>query len=125
MSIWSAMADSQRRGKCKRCHRNIIIHKEGQEYGPKCARILAGQVQLDSQALVSGKVLRRTKAPQKERKCRVCGCTELTACPGGCSWIEQDLCSACDLTPLMRKRGLLIENADESAVAAYRGAVLA
>lgn len=29
------------------------------------------------------------------RRCRVCGCTDEHACPGGCSWIENDLCSAC------------------------------
>lgn len=29
------------------------------------------------------------------RACRVCGCTELNACPGGCCWVEEDLCSAC------------------------------
>lgn len=28
-------------------------------------------------------------------ECRVCGCTELNACPGGCSWVEEDLCSRC------------------------------
>lgn len=27
--------------------------------------------------------------------CRECGCTNEEACPGGCSWIEPDLCSAC------------------------------
>lgn len=27
--------------------------------------------------------------------CRVCGCTEFTACENGCSWVEADLCSAC------------------------------
>jgi len=30
-----------------------------------------------------------------ERRCRICGCTELQACPGGCSWIDKDLCSSC------------------------------
>jgi hypothetical protein len=30
-----------------------------------------------------------------EPQCRVCGCTELDACPGGCSWVEEDLCSRC------------------------------
>lgn len=30
-----------------------------------------------------------------ERKCRVCGCTDIAACPGGCYWVEEDLCSAC------------------------------
>lgn len=28
-------------------------------------------------------------------RCRVCGCTEDRACPGGCFWIEPDLCSRC------------------------------
>jgi hypothetical protein len=28
-------------------------------------------------------------------KCRVCGCTDERACPGGCSWVEPELCSAC------------------------------
>jgi hypothetical protein len=27
--------------------------------------------------------------------CRVCGCTNERACPGGCSWIAIDLCSQC------------------------------
>ncbi|HKX71390.1 MAG TPA: hypothetical protein VJM75_09195 [Acidimicrobiales bacterium] len=32
--------------------------------------------------------------------CRICGCTDRAACPGGCSWVpdpagEGDLCSAC------------------------------
>lgn len=29
------------------------------------------------------------------RRCRVCGCSEFHPCAGGCSWVEQDLCSAC------------------------------
>jgi hypothetical protein len=29
------------------------------------------------------------------RACRVCGCTDARACPGGCYWIAEDLCSAC------------------------------
>lgn len=31
-----------------------------------------------------------------ERKCRICGCTDKHACPGGCHWVEKDLCSTCD-----------------------------
>lgn len=27
--------------------------------------------------------------------CRVCGCTDEHACPGGCYWVEVDLCSVC------------------------------
>ena len=32
----------------------------------------------------------------KPATCRVCGCTDLQACPGGCCWVQPDLCSACD-----------------------------
>lgn len=30
-----------------------------------------------------------------KRTCRVCGCTDDQACEGGCSWVEEDLCSKC------------------------------
>jgi hypothetical protein len=32
---------------------------------------------------------------EAERTCRVCGCTDLNACTGGCAWVDADLCSAC------------------------------
>jgi hypothetical protein len=41
------------------------------------------------------------QAKEIEPKCRVCGCTEAKACPGGCSWTEKPdkkglgLCSVC------------------------------
>ena len=40
---------------------------------------------------------RRMRKVKKEspRKCRVCGCTDNKACPGGCYWVEDDLCSRC------------------------------
>lgn len=31
----------------------------------------------------------------QQPSCRICACTEDRACPGGCSWIEPDLCSRC------------------------------
>lgn len=31
----------------------------------------------------------------KVRRCHVCRCTELRACPGRCWWIGWDLCSSC------------------------------
>lgn len=33
-------------------------------------------------------------APQV-RSCRNCSCTDTQACPGGCYWVSEDLCSAC------------------------------
>ena len=32
---------------------------------------------------------------EKEPVCRVCGCTQNNACPNGCWWVEEDLCSHC------------------------------
>jgi hypothetical protein len=29
------------------------------------------------------------------QRCRICGCTDNHACPEGCYWVEEDLCSAC------------------------------
>jgi len=32
------------------------------------------------------------------RQCRICGCTDFSACQtvaGPCYWVEEDLCSAC------------------------------
>jgi len=29
------------------------------------------------------------------RTCRKCGCTDNCGCGGGCSWVEDDLCSTC------------------------------
>ncbi|MEU8278173.1 hypothetical protein ACFYOK_37600 [Microbispora bryophytorum] len=43
--------------------------------------------------------VRAAAAPRDdEPKCRICGCTENEACPGGCAWVRDpeggDLCSA-------------------------------
>lgn len=27
--------------------------------------------------------------------CRECGCTDISACEDGCSWVAEDVCSAC------------------------------
>lgn len=29
--------------------------------------------------------------------CRSCGCTNFAACEGGCWWVEDDLCSSCQV----------------------------
>lgn len=29
------------------------------------------------------------------QRCRLCGCTDDRACPGGCYWVTAELCSAC------------------------------
>ena len=32
---------------------------------------------------------------QPFRICRACACTEMRACPGGCFWVSESLCSSC------------------------------
>ena len=32
-----------------------------------------------------------------QRSCKICGCTDYCACNPPCSWIEEDLCSACGI----------------------------
>lgn len=41
------------------------------------------------------KVPDHAKGASVDRHCRVCGCTDARACPGGCTWVEADLCSKC------------------------------
>lgn len=41
------------------------------------------------------RVISYRPAPPVRRMCRRCGCTQDVGCPGGCSWIEDDLCSQC------------------------------
>lgn len=38
---------------------------------------------------------RQRRPTGKQRRCRVCRCTNTTACPGGCHWAGSDICSAC------------------------------
>ena len=41
-----------------------------------------------------------------DQVCRLCGCSEADACEGGCSWVEEDLCSACQqLCPALIESG--------------------
>lgn len=42
--------------------------------------------------------------------CRVCGCTDDRACPGGCYWVEADLCSVCVEDPIDRARRISAED---------------
>lgn len=61
--------------------------------------------------------------------CRSCGCTDENACPGGCSWLDEEhtLCSACvvERQELQRLEGLLedlVVAQEEAAVAPLYGA---
>jgi len=80
--------------KCARCGRPFAPKKEGDRYGEKCTRILAGQVMLDSNALVSGKVLRkRTFKDKPDPECPV----DPDVCPGDCGHSVEDDISLDDI----------------------------
>jgi N6-adenosine-specific RNA methylase IME4 len=40
----------------------------------------------------------KSEREKKAKSCRVCGCTQDQACPGGCAWSERDagICTACE-----------------------------
>lgn len=40
-------------------------------------------------------IAERLNQEETVQKCRICGCTWHNACPGGCYWVETDLCSKC------------------------------
>lgn len=59
------------------------------------------------------------RAPADARICRACGCWELRACEGGCSWLSADRCSACPdaaLTLPIRAAHLLHARFEEKGV---------
>jgi hypothetical protein len=48
----------------------------------------------ETKPVLTGALVKMIQAGE-ELKCRGCGCTNKRACPGGCSWIEKDLCDRC------------------------------
>lgn len=59
------------------------------------------------------------------RECRVCGCTDITACVhddgSPCAWVDEDLCTVCDdKSPIVRDKLLAaassLASATESAI---------
>jgi hypothetical protein len=48
------------------------------------------------------------------RSCRICGCTDDRACPGGCAWVAEDLCSACVEHALLEDNVAGVVSADEA-----------
>lgn len=46
--------------------------------------------------------------------CRECGCSTIQGCPGGCHWVEPDLCSNTERHELIVKMGLLSHDRDEA-----------
>jgi hypothetical protein len=80
----------------------LIISGPIEELEPHLQMLTAGERHVRLVDVTAGSMLLEADltAPTVEaddRVCRVCGCTDYTACGGmlGCSWVEDDLCSAC------------------------------
>lgn len=43
----------------------------------------------------AGEPLAQAQWIKLNRQCRICGCTDEEACPGGCSWSQPEICSTC------------------------------
>ena len=70
---------------------DIIIVPVGQ--GTSVARVCNIDV---SESKVDERIMKTiNEVVRPLQTCRVCGCSEDRACPGGCYWVEPDLCSTC------------------------------
>lgn len=41
-----------------------------------------------------GQILTYVSIAIRDGRCVLCGCTDLQACPGGCSWVIEGVCSS-------------------------------
>jgi len=61
----------------------------------RVSRINVRDSEVDERFLPTLRTINEVVRPESAKACRVCGCTQERACPGGCYWVEDDLCSAC------------------------------
>lgn len=81
---------------------NAKQFKTGWEHFCKCVDF--NHTNLDAEAITfmnempaaTYAALERDALATTPRRCRVCGCTDAKACPDGCYWITENLCSRCD-----------------------------
>lgn len=62
------------------------------------------------------------EAEAKRGVCRVCGCTDERACPGGCSWLDDEH-TWCDRCVAEKVREFLASPEGQAAVAEMLGQV--
>ena len=75
---------------------DVIVAPVGNSTGTvRVSRINVKDSEVDERILPKLRTIEELIRPEEKQKCRVCGCTWERACPGGCYWVEHDLCSAC------------------------------
>ena len=68
----------------------IALYIDGKE-----ASVRANKVLLECDWLFIDGLQSAELGEDQDDRCRVCGCTDLSACDGGCFWVEPGLCSQC------------------------------
>lgn len=71
------------------------IRKINDFQSSQCAKLLQ---KLEEERIENGQfraVVEQIDPDFFKKKCRVCGCDWNHPCPGGCSWVGDDLCSRC------------------------------
>jgi hypothetical protein len=77
-------------GKCRSCEKPVLWVKT----------VNGRPMPLDPEPRADGNVVSGSDGRARflragVRQCKTCGCTETDACPGGCSWIGEHVCSSC------------------------------
>jgi len=75
---------------------DVIVAPVGKGSGTvRVSRVNVRDSEIDERIMPKMRTIEKFIKPEEVRKCRVCGCTDIQACPGGCYWVEDNLCSAC------------------------------
>lgn len=102
-AAWYAITPRLRSGWSEPTRRGVVVVNIGEILKPD-GWVLRGNTDrirelTKAGALIVAEIERLTLATPAVRACRVCGCTDDRACPGGCSWVAADLCSRCETSP--------------------------
>ena len=73
----------------------IVVQTKYGEVPARVSKIDMKASEIDVRVEPFMKTIEKKMTPADEQKCRACGCTQERACPGGCYWVEPDLCSTC------------------------------
>lgn len=75
---------------------DVIVAPVGKGTGVvRVSRIDVKDSEVDVRIMPLMKTINEVIKPKEEQKCRVCGCTWGNACPGGCYFVEDNLCNKC------------------------------
>lgn len=89
---WMSILGEEYGELCEAVNETCFANAQKKDRGGRL-RMLKEAIQVAAVAVAYAEALLRIQGA--DRKCRVCGCDHFHPCPGGCYWVEEDLCSAC------------------------------